>query len=290
MGNSPEEALLVEVYDSVTSKYDPEVTPADKEVASQADNSLCFGEICFSGVETVLDSNHLDVAHCDILLDQGAGLGKLAMQVFLQYPNVKQVHAIEFCQTRANIAITAAQVLHGKLNAQAKQASVDGSKKPAGGSCFLQVKLADLHPSAKITQRIDGSIRVSDVTASKRKYESRDSQIRSLEFKHDDLFSQTELMAVADIIILETKIRTRRYSELIKLLDTVKVGARILTYENLMNVYVGTKHPSDVDVNAQMELKCPFKQLAINKSMDDRVLTTWSMSHGHKFFLYRKCR
>ena len=78
---------------------------------------------------------------------------------------------------------------------------------------------------------------------------------------------------MADIIICETKIRRSKFYKLRNLLNQMKIGSRLLTYEDLNCIYNDTCS------------ECPFK--SINR-YDDRFSTSWAPMH--LFFLYIKVK
>jgi hypothetical protein len=67
-------------------------------------------------------------------------------------------------------------------------------------------------------------------------------------------------IATADIVICETKIRTERYTELRTVLNSLKIGARLLTYEHLETVYRGAPFPFEAFASGH------------------RYLTTWAIT------------
>jgi hypothetical protein len=48
-----------------------------------------YGELLPEGVDKMLDAQHLDGRNGAFLLDLGMGLGKLAIQAWLQFPNLE---------------------------------------------------------------------------------------------------------------------------------------------------------------------------------------------------------
>jgi hypothetical protein len=58
----------------------------------------------FAGITKLLSANYLNAHDATVLFDLGMGVGKLVMQAFLQYPNLKYVCGVELAASRFNIA------------------------------------------------------------------------------------------------------------------------------------------------------------------------------------------
>ena len=102
------------------------VTTDDKATAMLASSSLLYGEIlpagtpsCVpsppsggltprvprdSGITKLLSYDYLCAGRAQVLFDLGMGVGKLVLQAFLQYPNLKYVCGVELAISRYNIA------------------------------------------------------------------------------------------------------------------------------------------------------------------------------------------
>lgn len=65
-----------------------------------AKGSLLYGELLPRGVNKAMGPTHLDAAKARTVFDLGMGTGKVAMQVFLQFPNLTRVYGIELSQAR----------------------------------------------------------------------------------------------------------------------------------------------------------------------------------------------
>jgi len=243
------------------------VDDTDREVATKTDSSLCFGEVLPEGVSKMLDKDHLHASSAKVLYDLGMGLGKLAMQAFLEYPNLDKVVGMELAYSRCE----------------------------KGKSALAQ--LAEITPSEdtswKLTKLGDGTFKLTETRTISDKHESlhSDSKVvykpqinpqsqekkivreRLLEFRRGNLFQATDCKD-ADIIVCETKIRPSKFKELCLLLNSVKKGARILTYEDLDEVYRVAK------------VEMPWRRLSSN-TPDDLFPATWS-AQGTHFHLFEK--
>lgn len=67
---------------------------------SETQGSLLYGELLPRGVNKAMGPRHLNATKAGTIYDLGMGTGKVAMQVFLQFPNVKRVYGIELSQAR----------------------------------------------------------------------------------------------------------------------------------------------------------------------------------------------
>jgi hypothetical protein len=173
------------------------VTEEDKRSASESHGSLLYGELLPRGVNKALDGRHLDAQRASCLFDLGMGTGKVAMQAFLQFPNLKRVYGVELSLARYKVAERACL----------KLASTDA-------------RALAVHSHAPGT-----SIAVKNVAT---------QQI--LHVVHGNLM-QTRDIERANIIMLETEIPSDSFSDFSVLLDAARDGARVLTYLDLRKVW-----------------------------------------------------
>jgi hypothetical protein len=66
-----------------------------------------YGEILFSGVFDILDVLHLNVFNANSFADLGTGLGKIPLLVFLSFPQIKDIYAVELSKSRLVVGIDA---------------------------------------------------------------------------------------------------------------------------------------------------------------------------------------
>lgn len=73
-----------------------------EEMAAAAENhhDLLYGEVLPVGATKLFDQDHLALADARSLCDLGSGLGKLALQAFLQFPNLRRVFGCELSASR----------------------------------------------------------------------------------------------------------------------------------------------------------------------------------------------
>ena len=278
-------ATLKQVY---FNKTGTEVTSEDKETAASVNNSLCFGEVLPEGVMKMFDADHLDVENATCVYDIGMGIGKLAMQAWLEY-DLEKVVGIEFCESRAVTALdalsTLAQGRRIKNGYWRFHRQFEGSNK-ANFKCAWITEEKAMEPTKQTA--CNGTV----IT-------SQDIVSRTLEFRQQDMFNTAQDLCFADIVICETKVRPSRFKQFRELLSNIHIGARILTYENLEVVYKthlnhtdlveeqNTPNTGVVEANEDGPFRMPFKRLECN-IVDDRFLTSWSTTYGHHFYLYTK--
>jgi len=250
--------LLLEVYGN--SSGEP-VSAGDSKIAADTDSSLCFGEVLPRGVTKILDENHLNCSEAKYFYDLGMGLGKLAMQAFLQFPNLEYVVGVELAYTRFEKAVTALEKL-SKL------------KPPTTGITW---RFKTENGNAQLLEEI--SVYENGTPTKKSKYsvelKCSNTRQRILEFRRANFFDVPECKN-ADILICETKIRKTKWRELCMLLNTLQKGTKLLTYEELAAVYKTEK------------LELPWNRLSINTQCD-LFPVSWS-ADGHHFDLFEKLK
>jgi Histone methylation protein DOT1 len=126
-------AHMKQLYTLGLTGFSDCLTEEDKLEASRTHSSLLYGEVLPEGLERLVDNNHLDARTASVAFDLGSGTGRLAMQLFLQFPNLRKVVGIELAYTRfditayaaAALASTVADAQHRKL-AQPSSSETDG--------------------------------------------------------------------------------------------------------------------------------------------------------------------
>lgn len=177
------------------------VTEEDKRNACESHGSLLYGELLPRGVNKALDERHLDARRASSLYDLGMGTGKVAMQAFLQFPNLKRVYGVELSQARYKVAEEAMLALANGPSRHHEQ-------------------------NIKVTSHVKGE----SVTL----YKSTTKQ--TLHVAHGNLFYTPDVDS-ADIIMLETEIPSDAFGQFSALLDSAKEGSRVLTYLDLRKVW-----------------------------------------------------
>lgn len=169
----------------------------DMYEAQLVGSNLLFGELLVNGVCKALDILHMDVSTASSLCDLGMGLGKLVIQCYLQYPNLKYVLGVELARSRYSI----------------------GEK-------------AVLHLTSLYTCRYVVIIHTTDRIA----IQEHDTG-RVLELRKQDLFDvgMDQGHGVdADVVITETHFETAMIPKLHAYLNSCMTnGARLLTYERI---------------------------------------------------------
>jgi hypothetical protein len=212
------------------------VTDNDRELAEHTASSLLYGEVLPRGVNKILDTEHMNAADAKSLYDCGMGTGKLALQAWLQFPNLEKVVGVELAISRFIIGERALLNLVGH--------------RPDDYELVKHVR--------------DQIIIICD----------KHTPSRTLEFYAHDLFS-FDGIDEADIAILQTNFPPEAHTKLCGLLMQLKAGCALLTYLNLATLFKGANWI--------------FAQLQVNRSLEDRFPTSWSVHRGCHFFLWEKC-
>ena len=298
------------------------LTPLDRQLEASAHSSLLFGEVLPAGVTKLLDEVHLDAREGSVsgsggeggisVVDMGSGVGKLCAQLLLQYGCVTRIDGFELAISRY------------KLGKQALQELVDdgwgeGGGAAEGGSRQMHIPFHVVHSSATSTTVASPALTIPATTTHPI---AVTLPSRSLTLSRANLFSPTAVRAAcaADIVIIETLITADCLCLLARLLESLRVGCRVLTFHDVRalwntdtdNIHAyheanakrraeqeatepGSTDATDDDVlEAVDELpplrhsECPLVQLVANTSKLDRFMTSWSQRRGHYFFLYHK--
>ena len=180
------------------------ITEQDRMIAHDTGSSLLYGEVLPRGCNKILDAEHLNAARCKTLFDLGMGIGKFALQAFVQFPNLDKVVGIELAQSRYVLGEKAALTLIAET-------------RDSGASRY---RLLSRVPSERI-------IVVQAMT---------DGRERMLEFRKGNLFAATDCHD-ADIVIAQTNFPAETQTKLCRFLGCLRPGAKILTYLNLMPLW-----------------------------------------------------
>ena len=187
---------LADVGEIKSGPGDKTLTPEDLALATQHKNSTLFGEIKPEGVETLLDDKHMNASSAVQLVDLGSGYGRLCMQVWMEYPDIREVTGVEFCRSRSDIAFAAMRALYDRISAKDKR-----------------VELVD--------ERVPGTSKTKQLTLQ--------YMDRRLTLRCGDMFEAGEV-ASADILIVDVFITLERRDAFDRLVHACKSGTRLATY------------------------------------------------------------
>lgn len=279
------------------------ISSNDKFLAQQCNSDLLYGEILPIGVSRALDEQHLNAYNACVLYDLGSGCGKLAIQAFLQFSNLQYVCGIELSQSRSHKAFDALQRLnckYGKPILQQQQYSHNNQTNMLRMNIFNSDVLTNQQNNNEYIVDDTISSNESKEAYTDNSYNTKhifqrhgSNGIRTLELINGNMFDVINNIHRADIIICETKIPESNYINLCQLINHCKIGCRILTYEDLDNVWNNKLHNNiehDNDDILHMIGQYPLQQLPINISQNDRFETSWSVNNGAHFYLYKKVR
>jgi len=191
---------------------------AEKAEAKARGSSLLYGELLPDGVTKAMSPERLggslpsapaSGSHGAVVLELGHGSGKVAMQVWMQYPQVSHVYGVELVPSR--YAISAAG-LH-KLLVQRPEAYRQLDPSPVPATCD-----PDAAGEAVCLQE--------------------QSTGRRLEFRCADFFAVGLDLAVrADAIFFAVHIPCKLFPQLCQTLAKAKEGCRLFSYHSLDSIW-----------------------------------------------------
>lgn len=191
--------------------------------------------------------------------DLGAGLGRLALQVWLAYPEIDDVIAIEYSPSRFQVGLRALDRL-AQLNEKAI-AVVDRSDR----SIILSMHTSYAQFLWPDDKKQEWPALVRATTAA-----------RTLTYIQGDLFTYCEqITARSNIVFIETDIPDSRVLELWQLLCQLRQGTRFLLY-----------HPMDNLKTRARLASIPFLQFRRIGTFS--TPTTWSPTLGAPFEVWEK--
>jgi hypothetical protein len=163
------------------------------------DSSLLYGEISARGLRKVLDHRHLNGDEAKVIYDLGMGLGKAAMQCFLQCRIVERVVGIELCESRFCIAMEAAkQLVHQHSQLFVITEYIENIKIVVKATRLYEILIeSDFRISLSDAARLLRNAPLDSYNCGKVE--------RTLEFRRDDLFAcPLSELAKVDILIFVT--------------------------------------------------------------------------------------
>lgn len=189
---------------------------AEKAEAKRRGSSLLYGELLPDGVTKALTRSRLGGALPQVparaelggavVLELGSGSGKVAMQVFLQCPEVAHVLGVELVPSRYDIGAAALRRLVSLRPGAYREVGPSAVPKatPSGEAACLE-----------------------EISAG-----------RKLEFCCADFFSLgLDLAARSDIIFFAVHIPCKLFPQLCETLATAKEGCRLFTYHALDTIW-----------------------------------------------------
>lgn len=181
------------------------LTKEDREEAGRSGSSLLYGEILAAGITKLLDADHLNAAKAQVLCDLGMGVGKLVMQAFLAYPNLKLIRGIELARSRFRIAEDAL------------------------------LRLVALQPDKfEVEERVPGDLLRVRATGKRRR--------RALELLRGDMWHVRDTSTI-DIVVMHTELTESAYANFRKLVTQMRRGSRFVTYQDLSKHWPGGNPP-----------------------------------------------
>ena len=172
------------------------VTAEDKATAKRVGARLLYGEMLPRGVNRACGPRRLHAAECETFYDLGMGLGKVCIQVFVQFPHLKLVYGVELSRARYEAAAENARLL------------------------------ARMWPEAFAVCRDTPEA----ITVQRRL--PNDGVFRSMQLRHGSLLSCTHA-SNADVVLLETEVPKESIPSLCGLLASLKPQCTVLSYMDL---------------------------------------------------------
>mmetsp|Transcript_1814 Transcript_1814/g.2865 ORF Transcript_1814/g.2865 Transcript_1814/m.2865 type:complete len:670 (-) Transcript_1814:217-2226(-) len=199
------------------------LTEDDRENAKNAKGSLLYGELLPRGVNKALGPQHLKAATKSVLFDLGMGTGKILIQAFLQFRNLKYVYGIELSLGRYMIAQESAIRMINLL-----------------GKDSFEVKICQ----------------GSSIIVTEKPHEGQDHE-RVLHMECGNMMAIKHIEK-ADIIMLETDIPQELQGDLCVLLNQMHDGAKTLTYHDIRKIWTLGQFPyKQLEVNRYLTDRFP---------------------------------
>lgn len=214
-----------------------------------------YGELLPRGANKALGHKRLEAESGETLFDLGMGTGKILLQAFLQFRNLRYIYGVELSAGRYQLAEEAALRMVDLLGHENYHVHMSSGK-------FIMVTEA-----VKISASSDANVLNGQ--------EEEEYMERVLHFQCGNMFDLKEI-DLADIVMMETDVPADLYPNLQTLLLQMKDHARILTYFDMRRIFETGP--------------LPFKQMDINKHLSDRYPTSWSVQRGHHFYLWNKVK
>ena len=202
---------------------------ADSSIANKCKSSLLYGEFTPRGLNKALDENHLKAHYsCRVMYDMGMGVGKAAMQAFLQCTNMEKVVGIELTAGRYSIAAEAAL----QLCKQHPEYFNVRHYNP-GVRCVISAteEYESLLRSLTSSSSSSSSSQSNMINSTKRIRHPRKYELRC-----QDMYTCARELQDVDVLLLMTDITKEKRRDCIKMLYSLPIGARVLTYDNFHNL------------------------------------------------------
>lgn len=245
------------------------LTHEDKSVASQGKCSFLYGELLPRGANKAMESERLSVCSATTLFDLGMGTGKILIQAFLQFRNLRYIYGVELAEGRFRLAEEIVLRMVDLLGPENYNVHI------IKGKHIIVMENRQQSPISG-TNDVNGNTAVSVDSDNKANVEALiQSGYRVLHFQCGNMFDVAPNLHLADVVMMETDIPHDLYYDLHVLLSNMKDNARMLSYLDFRKVF---QSPSALNL----------KQLDINKPVSDRYPTSWSVQRGHHFFLWIK--
>jgi hypothetical protein len=292
------------------------LTESDREISSQGKCSLLYGELLPRGANKAMEKERLDCGSAQTLFDLGMGTGKIVLQAFLQFPSLLYCYGVELSEGRYRLAEEAVirmvellgadrfqiRMVPGKFivvtevitteSLEARDGNANGSSNDNNrdlnddgidNADSISVG-ADKDKNSGTTNgnhngnRDDSDEALAGPSATDSQRSKISSRTRVLHFQCGDMFECVQNIQIADIVMMETDVPLELYPQLHVMLSNLHVGARVLSYLDFYKCSLTERMPALIGL----------RQLMVNRLVNDRYPTSWSVQRGHHFYLWEQ--
>jgi hypothetical protein len=216
------------------------------------------------------------------------GTGKILMQAFLQFRNLKYIYGVELSVGRYRIAEEAALRMVHLLGVENYQIQMNPGKFIIITEAVQvsTMKGTNTYETEETTNNNDNNNNNNSSSSSSSpngnattagenspNNNNNDYVERVLHLQCGNIFDITNI-DIADIVMMETDFPFDLFPQLNKLLSGMKDQARMLSYIDLRRIW----EPNQFT----------FRQLEVNHHLSDRYPNSWSVQRGHHFYLWAK--
>jgi hypothetical protein len=216
------------------------------------------------------------------------GTGKILMQAFLQFRNLKYIYGVELSVGRYRIAEEAALRMVHLLGVENYQIQMNPGKFIIITEAVQvsTMKGTNTYETEETTNNNDNNNNNNSSSSSSSpngnattagenspNNNNNDYVERVLHLQCGNIFDITNI-DIADIVMMETDFPFDLFPQLNKLFSGMKDQARMLSYIDLRRIW----EPNQFT----------FRQLEVNRHLSDRYPTSWSVQRGHHFYLWAK--
>jgi hypothetical protein len=186
------------------------------------------------------------------------GTGKVVVQAFLQFRNLKFVYGIELSSGRYRSFLVLISFDDYSSLIRIAEEALFRLIELLGRDSFEVDHIPGV--TLVVTEKLVGG---------------SGEESRILKIECGNMLS-IENIHFADIVMMETDLPQEIHQETCELLNQMHDEAMVLTYHDMNKIWISSS------------ALCPLQQLEINRNLTDRFPTSWSVQRGHHFYLWKK--